>query len=118
MASAELRHARLLRPFPTRRLSETLFHVYADAHAIEQAVTALLVDPPTTPERWVFEVGHIQILLTSLSERCLAALPALGVMIDSADGDFQRAVSAMEAVLRGLQAAPEGRGGDEPERAA
>lgn len=106
MASPEVRHARLLRPFPTRRLSETLYHVLADAHAVDKAVQGILVDPPMTPEAWVFELEHMRDLLGSLSARCGDAIPSLGLMVDSADADFQRAVSAMEAAMRGMQAFP------------
>lgn len=101
-----LRYARLLRPFPTKRLAEKLYYVQADAHAIERKLIEVLVNPPQTPERWRAELQALDDLLDSLTERCTEVRPVLARMVEQSDGDFERAVTAMLGILRGLAQAP------------
>jgi hypothetical protein len=100
--TAHLEHARLMRPFPVKRLTDALYHVQADAGQIAAVLVAVQTDPPRTPEAWVTELEHLLALLASLELRCRDAVPALEVLADQADADFERAVSAMLAILRGL----------------
>lgn len=95
-------HARLIKPFPTRRLPEVLYHVSTESSSIDNAVIRLQINPPTDPGEWRFELDALDTALRSLSARCGDALPALEEMARTADADFSRAVSAMLAVIRGI----------------
>jgi hypothetical protein len=99
-----VQHSRLLRPFPLKRLADTLYHVQAEAQAINHALIRLQTDPPRLPEDWADELERLNVSLASLEARCADARPALGVMVDQADGDFRRAMSGLVAMVRGLQA--------------
>lgn len=102
MPSQEVRYARLLRPFSPRRVNEALYHVMAESGSIYEAVQGLLIEPPTLPEQWVFEIAHIRDMLALLANRCADAEPLLRHIEDAADRDFQRAVDAQVAIMRGL----------------
>lgn len=96
------RHARLIRPFPTKRLHEVLYHVSQESAAIDKAVTRLLIDHPADAEAWRFEVYALMASLASLRARCGDAMPVLEQMAGNADADHRRAVDAMVLVLRGM----------------
>jgi uncharacterized protein Yka (UPF0111/DUF47 family) len=106
-ASVEVRHARLLKPFSTRRLRDALYHVQADADAIRHEVERLLREPPTTPEPWTESLFRLADLLASLVERCEEAMPKVDRLAEEAPADFRRAVTAMEHMLAGLREEPQ-----------
>lgn len=97
-------HSRLLRPFPLKRLADTLYHVQSEAQDINHTLLRLQADPPRLADDWVDELERLNVSLASLEARCADARPTLGVMVDQADGDFRRAVSGLVAMIRGLQA--------------
>jgi len=99
--SAHLEHARLLRPFPVRRLHRALYHVEADAAAVSKRLLRLMVDTPSLPEDWSGELHGLADELESLAERCLEARLDVVEMARGAEGDFQRATDAMLAILKG-----------------
>lgn len=106
-ASTELRYARLLKPFPTKRLADALYHVNAESAGISQELQRLLQNPPTTPEPWSDALWRLETALHLLIERCDEVLPVIVRMAEDAEPDFRRAVRAMEAILIGLREAPQ-----------
>lgn len=111
-ASTEVRYARLLRPFSTRRLQDALYHVLADSAAISHELERLLREPPTTPEPWTESLFRLADLLASLVERCEDAMPKVDRLAEDAPGDFRRAVTAMEHMIAGLRDEPQEPAGD------
>lgn len=101
-----IEHSRLLRPFSTRRLSDALYHVSSTAGDVRQRETRLLVDTPTDPDEWVFELTQIQNALACLAEYCDEAHDRLDTLVRSAHVDYGRAVDAMVLVLRGMSPPP------------
>jgi hypothetical protein len=99
-----VQHSRLIRPFPLKRLAEVLYHAQAEAQSINHTLLRLQSDPPRLVDDWVDELERLNVSLASLEARCADARPALGVMVDQADGDFRRAVNGLVAMIRGLQA--------------
>ncbi len=97
-ASELARYGRMLRPFPTRQLSDALYHVEAHANGMTQVLRNLLIDPPQTAEPWL---EALYALLDGLDGLILAASEArapLERMIDTADADAERAAVAMRAI--------------------
>jgi hypothetical protein len=107
MASAAVQYGRTIKPFPTKRLDELLYHVVADAMSVEGELRAILRDPPTLPEDWCQALQRVQGLLWSLEERIQDARPQLDDMHSDAERAYSVAVDAMLAMLRGLQATGE-----------
>lgn len=103
MASAAVRYARTIRPFPVKRLADVTYYVMADGNAIWHRVTNLMIDQPGTPEVWYQQLQLLLGELLSLRDRIDELMPQLTAMQDSADRDYEVAVSAMEMILRGLQ---------------
>lgn len=99
----EVRYARLVRPFPVRRLPDVLYHVLADSHAIEQAVQRLLVTPPASPEDWDREMQGIANSLWSLAGRCDDAGPQIEELAEQGEHSYETAVNAVAAMFRGMQ---------------
>lgn len=109
-------HSRLLRPYSTRKLSDALYHVNTAANGIHQRELALLIETPVQPEEWLFALGEIKTDLHVLTDYCRDAWRRLSELERSAHGDYDRALQAMVAVLRGLSEAPGGDGsGEVPE---
>jgi hypothetical protein len=102
MASTEMRHARLLQPFPTKRLADAIYQVTATATGIDQRVTRLLINPHVTVQAWCDELDAVRDELETLAEHCSMAFAKVGVIFDSADADWSRAIDAATAMLRGL----------------
>jgi hypothetical protein len=107
-ASPEVLYASLLRPFPTRALANALRPVQAQAYALDHALTEMLIQPPTTPEAWEFELTVIEDGLWNLYELCDDAAQRVVAFRGSADRDFQAAISAARAMLAGLSVSGEG----------
>ena len=101
--STEVRFARLLRPFPVKRLADTLYHVQAESNGIDSRLIKLLTDTPVRPETWKFELDQIAGDLWSLAQRCQEAQAAVEAMIDEADHQFETAVDALTAAMRGMR---------------
>ena len=118
MASAALQYGRMIRPFPVKRLADATYYVMADANAIWRRVTSLMIDQPGTPETWWHETQMLLGELLSLRERIDELVPQITVMQDDADHQFDVAVRAMEAMLRGLQAQGEPPDGEREEAPA
>ena len=93
------RYGRMLRPFPTRRLTEVLYHVEADSDSLIRIVRNLLVDPPQTADTWCEALYHLLDVLDSICERAIEARPHIERMIDTADADAERAAIAMRAIV-------------------
>jgi hypothetical protein len=108
-APAELlrRYSRLLRPFPVKRLADALWYVQADAHAIDHALIGVQLEPPALADEWCLELRAIDDMLWSLTQRCVDAQAELHRIMDGADADERRALTAFVAIMRGL-------GRDEP----
>jgi hypothetical protein len=98
------RYAKLVRPFPIRKLSDTLYFVGADAGVLAAMLTNAQIEPPQLADDWAELLWHMIDVLTSLGERAAAAIPVLEEMIDRADVEGERGQAAIRAVL-GLDAA-------------
>lgn len=103
-ASKLVGYARLLRPFPAKRLADTLHQVLATSGGLNQRLIRLQIDPPATPELWRFELDMIAGDLWSLADYCQEAQTRVEVMAVDADRAFASAVDAMAAMLRGAAA--------------
>jgi hypothetical protein len=106
--STEVRFARLLRPFPTKRLADALYRIEADGTALHHELFAVLTDPPTAPETWCQRLQALTGLLMSIEEESRAARDVIRGMYDDADRAFDVAVRAVEAIMRGLREASDG----------
>lgn len=103
--SEAVRHSRLLRPYSTKRLDTALWHVETTASGIYQRKLKLLIDSPVNVAEWQHELEAIQHDLEFLAtDYCPAAWEKLGLLIQSAPADFERAVDAMHKVLLGINA--------------
>lgn len=102
VVSREIAFSRLLRPFSTKRLSDALYHVQATGHGIDQRLMRLLINPPATPELWEFELDQIAGELWSLADYCEKAQARVRLLARSASRDYEVAVDAMTATLKGL----------------
>lgn len=108
MASSEpwytqaVRYSRLIRPFPVKKLADALYHVEADAASISDTLQALYRDPPLTADDWVATLDRLDMLLRSLQARCGDAIPVLGDLVDRAEGDHERGVRALAAILKNM----------------
>lgn len=103
--STEVRYARLLRPFPTKRLADALYRVEADGTALHHELFAVLTDPPTVVEQWCQRLQTLTGLLMSIEEESREARDVIRGMYDDADRTFSVALRAMESMLRGLREA-------------
>lgn len=101
-ASVAVQYARLLKPFPTKRLERALWHVQAEAIDLERTLHQILVDPPVTPEDWRYQMDKIDGLLWSLVERCWEAKPRIELLARDADRAYDVTVRAAESMLAGL----------------
>lgn len=101
--SKEIAFARLLRPFPIRRLEDGLYRVGAEAHSISQQVNELYRRHPGSPEEWREALDRLDMSLESLRARCGDARPLLAQMFESSDGDWRRGTEAALVMLKGLQ---------------
>lgn len=100
--SKEVQYARLMRPFPYKRLADALYHVSASAHLLDKELFKILTDPPTTPEAWCQALQRVDGLLMSLMDDAGEAREPIRGMYDAADSDFEVAVKAIQAIGRGL----------------
>jgi hypothetical protein len=96
------RYVRMIRPFPTRRLAEIVYHVEADASMVHRLVLNAQVQPPVTADTWSETLLHLLDVLWSLDLRIKDAVPMIETLLDQADTDFERSVSAVTALMRGL----------------
>jgi hypothetical protein len=96
-----MRYARMIKPFPTRRLAEALYHVEADVGLIHRLATNAQIQPPTTPDVWYETLEHILECLWSLELRIKEAVPMIVALQDTADVDYERSISAITAIMRG-----------------
>jgi hypothetical protein len=110
--SEAVAYSRLLRPYSVKRLSGAVYHVNATANTIDKTVTRLLIDTPVDAAEWTFELAQLQNMLETLSEQCEQAWTKLDLLARSAEGDYERAITAMTRVLQGISAVgpPEGTG--------
>lgn len=104
--SEAVAYSRLLRPYSTARLDRALWYVESNAGSIRNRKLLLLLEPPVDPDRWVFELQQIQNDLETLSEQCEDAWRRIDLLKRSAPGDYERAVTAMRAMLVGMSEAP------------
>jgi hypothetical protein len=93
------RYGRMLRPFPTKRLSEVLYYVEADAWSLVQILRDLLIEPPQTAEPWCDALYASLDKLDSICERAIEARAQIERMLDTADADAERAAIAMRAIV-------------------
>jgi hypothetical protein len=93
------RYGRMLRPFPTRRLADALYHVEAEGAALTRVLQNLLVEPPQTAEPWSEALYYVLDCLDGICERAMEARPQIERMIDTADVDAERAAAAMRAIV-------------------
>ena len=98
-----INHARLIRPFDTKRLAHGLHQVIATGNEVNHALNALLVDPPTTPEAWCQGLQRITGLLHELEDQAVAArVDVVEKLFDRADEDFETGLRAVSHMMRGL----------------
>jgi hypothetical protein len=97
-------YSKLVRPFPVRKLHDKLYQTLAGAASIRSAADMLMMDPPVSPDEWTTALHQIGCQLETLADACDEVLPEIGRLIEQAPGDHRRALAAMVAMVRGLQA--------------
>jgi Cdc6-like AAA superfamily ATPase len=107
-------YSRLVRPFPTRRLRDSLYQTLAGAASIQHRADMLLMDPPVTADEWTDALYEIGNLLETLADACDDALPMLKRLVEQAPGDHRRALDALVTMVRGLQAEAAREAGEAP----
>jgi len=98
--------ARLIRPFPTRRLADGLHQVLGSGNWIHSRLTAVLIDPPATKEGWCQELQAIKGMLMTMADECQQAGALVDELFDSADRDYEAGLRVVSSMLRGLSAYP------------
>jgi hypothetical protein len=99
-----LQMARLIKPFPTRRLADGLYQVEAGGNLIHQRLISVLRDPPGTPESWCMELQQLKGLLLVLADECHEAVARVDGFYDRADEDFASSVRAIRLMGLGFAA--------------
>jgi hypothetical protein len=107
-------YSRLIRPFPCRKLRDSLHQTLAGAASIQHRADMLLMDPPLTPDEWTGALVEIGNQLQTLANACDDALPMLERLMEQAPGDHRRALDALVAMVRGLQAEAAREAGEAP----
>lgn len=97
-----LRYARMVQPYSPRRLSDVLWQVVSGGNIVNAHMLRLQVDMPTTPEHWASELHLMIEHLEFLSEAIADTVPKLELMIEESDVQFERAVSAVRAIIAGF----------------
>lgn len=100
--TAAIAHSRLLRPYSTRQLSDALYNVTATANSLRQREMELLINPPVLPDEWIAGLGELQTDLFLLVQYSRDAWRRLAWLQRSAPKDYERALSAVVAILKGL----------------
>jgi hypothetical protein len=96
-------YARLLRPFPTKRLADVLYRVDQDGAQLHNEMLKVLADPPGVPEAWCQVLQRLQGLLWEMEDEAREARAVLDEMYLDADRAFDVSVRAMECVLAGMR---------------
>jgi hypothetical protein len=96
-----LQMARLVKPFPVRRLADGLHQVLGSGNWIHNRLMGVLLDPPATKEGWCQELQAIKGMLMTLEHECREAGVLVDGLFDSADRDYQIGITAVTAMLRG-----------------
>lgn len=108
-------YSKLVRPFPVRKLHDTLYQALTQAESIRNAADMLLMDPPVTVEDWTDRLYEIVNWLDTLTEVCEVTAPKVERLIEQAPGDHRRAMAALVAMVRGLQQEAAREAGDGPD---
>lgn len=99
-------YVRMIRPFPTRRLAEVLHQVLGTAALIDKLATNAQIEPPRTADLWVETLFHIGDELELLKQMIDEVFPRLTQMLDEADFQYERSISAVRALLAGVEHGP------------
>lgn len=102
MSAPEVRHARAIRPFPTRRLLSGLARLQGRSAYIGEVMARLAASEADGPEAYRYELGEAIDCLEDLAEAARAMREECSYAWDSADGDWERAVDAMQVIIAGL----------------
>ena len=94
-------YVRMIKPFPTRRLNEVMHQVLGTAGLIDKLVTNAQIEPPRTADLWLETLFHIGDELDLLKDLIDEVFPRLTQMIDEADFQYERSLSAVRALLAG-----------------
>jgi hypothetical protein len=97
-------YVRMVKPFPTRRLGEVLHQVLGTAALIDKLCMNAQIEPPRTADLWVETLWHIGDELDLLKTMIDETFPRLTQMIDEADFQYERSISAVRALLAGVPA--------------
>jgi hypothetical protein len=108
-------HSRLVRPFPTRKLRDSLYQTLAGAASIQHRADMLLMDPPISVNEWTSALHEIGCALETLADACDEALPKIARLVEQAPGDHRRGLDALIALVRGLQAEAARETGEAPD---
>lgn len=100
-SSETLAYVRMIKPFPTRRLGEVLHQVLGTAALIDKLVVNAQIEPPRSADLWTETLFHIGDELELLQTLIDEAFPRLIQMIDEADHQYERSLSAVRALLAG-----------------
>lgn len=101
--SETMAYVRMIRPFPTRRLNEAMHQVLGTAALIDKLVTNAQIEPPRTAELWTETLFYILDELDLMHDLIEEAVPRLIQMIDEADFQYERSLSAVRALLVGVE---------------
>jgi hypothetical protein len=96
--SEHARYLKMLRPFPIRRLSDTLFQLQSESAALDKIVVNLMLDPPDSAAPWVEALEYIVNSLHTIAACADEVRPVIESMIDTADTDAERAAVAARAL--------------------
>lgn len=95
-------YVRMIRPFPTRRLSEVLHQFSGTAAIIDRLVMNAQIEPPRSADLWVETLAHILDELDLMHDVIEEAMPRIVQMVDEADYQYERSLSAVRALLTGV----------------
>jgi hypothetical protein len=97
-------YSRLVRPFPVRKLHDSLYQAMAGAASIRARADTLAMDPPVTVDEWTSALHEIGTQLETLADACDDTLPLIARLVEQAPGDHKRGLEALVRIVRGLQA--------------
>lgn len=97
-----LRYARMIHPYSARRLSDVLWQVVSGGNVVNAHMLRLQTDMPTTPDVWASELAVLIDDLSFLTAAIAETVPRLEQMIEEADVQFERSVSAVRAIIAGF----------------
>jgi hypothetical protein len=105
---AAVEYSRAVRPFPLRRLTGRVAAIHRRCGYLAEVTAELVASEPHGPQQWRYWLGEMQDCLEDLIEEAHDVKAECVKSYDSAPADYERAVSAMLTILRGMDEPPDG----------